>query len=348
MRLSMFAGVCVVLFGFAAASSRAGPERAAGPSTAGETVVLKYKSWRTWRLDLPDEQFRKVSGQIRLGDRVFATELEGPALRVDTDGDGETDVKVEGKSGFVPLADGKGFRYAVRLVNQGGWRFAAGGGMVGKIDGVRVTLIDQDGNGSYADYGRDAMILGTSKNACFLSRVVNVNGALRHLDVAEDDKGGLSLRLTPFKGASGTLDLKAKHEAHAKLLSAVVCSDDGSLSFDLARVEDGLRLPAGRYVLRSGKLGLGESVVRFRTGKLEPMDLGKDATLAPTWGGPLAATFAYQRSAGQVTFEPASVRYFGRAGEEYFGWAPFGKSPEFSVVDTKLRKEIAKAIFTGC
>jgi len=347
MRMALLVPVFAALLVIAAPSLSAGPSE--GDAAKGTEVALKYKAWRTFEITLPAETFRKVSGAFdftAVGGKRYGVEVVGSNLGVDTDADGEMEAKVEGKSGFLRFKGDDGFRYAIRLVNAGtGWRYAAAGGRVGKIDGVRVTLIDQDGNGSYADFGRDAMIVGSSKHAAFLSRVVNVGGRLRRIEVAKD---GSTLRHAPYTGPAGTLDVRGKFDTHAKLLSAVVRNDRGDLSFDLARAEEGLRVPAGRYVLHSGKLGLGESEVRVRTGRAAPMEVSENGRVSLAWGGPVQAEFAYRRAGDEITFTPDTLHYYGRAGEEYFGWAPFGKSPEFSVVDAKTRTEIAKAIFTGC
>ncbi len=338
---------CLVLGGVA----MAGPDES--PATASEngTCQLKYKAARAWRVDLPAERFTTVSSALdftQAGGPRFAVELQGDALAVDTDADGKTDVKVTGKEGFVRLATKgeKPFTYAVRLRNAGsGWHYAAGGMRVGKVGETRITLIDQNGDGRYDGYGEDAMIVGRSKSAAFLSRVVNVAGALHRIEVAPD---GGSIRHAPYTGPSGTLDVASKWDAQAKLQSVIVKSADGAYSFDLARSKGGHRVPAGRYVLHGGKLGLGENVVRFTNGRAKAIDVAKESKTVIAAGAPLVAEFAYQRNGAEVVFDPATLRYFGRAGEAYTVWQPFGKSPEFTVTDSKKGTEIAKAIFTGC
>jgi len=348
LRASCLLAVTVCAVALAAGPSLAGP-RDTGVAELTHDVALAYKPMRSWKIELPGESFRKVSGAFDLtaaGGKRYDLEVVGSGLHVDTDGDGALDAKVEGKSGFLRFKGDEGFSYAVRLVNGAtGWLYAASGARVGKLDGVRITLIDQDGNGSYADFGKDAMIVGSSKSASFLSRVVNVGGTLHHIEVAKD---GAKLTHEPYTGAAGTLDVAADFDTDAKLLSAIVRNKRGDVSFDVGRASAGLRVPAGRYTLHSGRLGLGDSVVRVRTGRARTIEVKKDERAALAWGGPVRAEFAYQRSGDEVVLTPDTVRYYGRAGEEYFDWKPFGKSPEFTIVDAAQRKEIAKAIFTGC
>jgi hypothetical protein len=280
------------------------------------------------------------------GGPTFGAALEGTALRVDTDGDGEFDVRIEGKDGFARLSTSQGFDYAVRLRNAGsGWQWAASGARVGTVGKTRVTLIDRNDNGRYDDFGQDAMIVGYSKNACLLSRVIPVDGTLLRLDIARD---GTTLSAAPYEGPAGRLELAGHWTARAKLESAIVRSTDGALSFDLADAEGGLPVPAGTYVIHSGKLGLGQSVVRFLGKADRRFEVKAGATARIEGGGPLHAEFGYHRQGGQVLLDPSTVHWYGRAGEEYVDWKPFGKSPEFTVRDAGTRKEIAKAIFTGC
>ncbi len=322
-------------------------EDAEDGAAAGE-LALRYRPSRTWRYELPAETFHKVGGALdfsEAGGARFATKVEGAALLVDTDADGTTDAKVEGEGGYVRLRTKAGFDYAIRLVNQGGWRWAASGARVAKLGGVRVLVIDQDGDGRYDGYGRDAMIVGSARTASFLSRVVNVAGTLHTIDVGAD---GSTLRHAPYAGKQGTLDVARRWRAQARLRSVILRSEDGTLAFDLAGHLDGLAVPAGRYQLHGGSLALGDSHVRFRKGKAEAVTVKAGETTRVLGGGPLKADFAYQRRGDEMVFTPDTLRWFGRAGEEYYGWAPFGNSPEFTITDRQAKKEVAKAIFTGC
>ena len=59
------------------------------------TVALKYKTYRNFSLRLPAEQFAPVGAGFTVGKTSFKAKLEGTALAVDTNGDGEFDAKVE-------------------------------------------------------------------------------------------------------------------------------------------------------------------------------------------------------------------------------------------------------------
>lgn len=303
-------------------------------------VAAKFRSQRKWSIALPNETFVKIGTSIELGGCQFTTRSEGTGLAVDTDGDGTTDVTVQGEGGFVKLQK-DGFRYALRLVNRGGgWHYATSCLRQAKVRGQRLRLIDQNGNGRFSDVGVDAMILGRGETATFLSRVINVDREVLSMEVSSD---GGSVTLTPYEGDTGTLDLTSSLETKGKLLSAIVRSVDGALSFDLAR--GALSVPTGTYRIHSGTIGLGETTVDVRRGRAADLVVDGGATVALDWGGPATAEFDYRRQDGKLEFSPAAVWYYGDSGEEYRNWNPVGKSPTFEVREDG--EVIATAIFPG-
>ena len=320
-----------------------------GIESESSTIDLTHRTLRKWRLDLPNESFVRVGAEFdfkaTLG-RTFKTKPEGTALAIDTDGDGTFDVKVEGKEGVVTLrgkaADGSARNYGVRLVNKAGWHWAPGGAMTGKIGTTKIRLIDQNHNGSYTDFGKDAMIVGRGRYASFLSRVVNLDGKLLELDITDD---GSSITAKPFTGATATLALGC--DTKAKVLEAILRSRDGQFSFDAARAADGMLVPAATYSLVGGEIGLGTARLKMRTGRARDIVVAAGGTTNVSWGGPVKAEFAYARQGDQVQFSPQAVWYFGDLGEEYYDSNPLGKSPKFTVRNLRTGREIAEAFFPG-
>jgi hypothetical protein len=155
------------------------------------TVPLEPKAYRTFELLLPQERFADVGAGFVVphgaSDR-FTTTLEGDRLRVDLDGDGTCEALVEGETGFVTLArtaaDGRSLAYSVRLKREPGqaWTYSCGSAMVGRVDDVLIQVFDQNLNGRFDDYGVDAMIVGKSTVASFLSRVVAIGDRLVSVD----------------------------------------------------------------------------------------------------------------------------------------------------------------------
>ncbi|MEZ6194941.1 MAG: hypothetical protein R3F20_04305 [Planctomycetota bacterium] len=318
---------------------------------AGPSASLQYKSYKKWEIILPNETFTPVAGAIKLPHSEgegFATEIDGTALAIDSNGDGKVDVKAKGASALVTLkaktTEGNEFKYSLRLVNAGTWRWSAGGAMVGRLDGETIKLIDQNNNGRYDDFGVDAMIIGNGDAASFLSKIVSVNGKLYNLSVSSD---GSSVTTTPYVGETGRLDLASGFETKGKLLSAIVRGNDDAVSFDLAGASKGMLVPVGEYRLVSGYAAKGSESVRIKGGDRR-MKVGIDSDFSLEWGGPIQAEFTYTREGDKVTFDPAKVKYVGRAGETYVDWVPDATSPQFLVYKKDSRKKIAEARFGGC
>ena len=337
----------------------------AAPATADDAldVSLRYRSYRNWDLHLPNETWFKLTDGIPIphAGQTFAVELHGNDLRFDTDGDGKLDrsIKplVDSKTGVATTrvvlsgTNGQGdpFRYAVRLRDDArGWEWAPGGAMVGTIateaGPIPVRIIDQDGNGRFDDFGSDAMIVGASDNAMFLSRSILVDGKLRQTEVSAD---GATLKLVDYSGPTAAIDLSTSFDSKAVLLSAVVLSEDRQHSYDVASSIGPIEIPVGSYIVHSGLLGLGQHRVEVRSGRMEPVTLVAEQTKTIDWGGPMRSEFRFMRQGNQLRFSADAIRYFGDAGEEYANWKPIGKSPEFKIRDADTGVVLEVAILPG-
>lgn len=316
-----------------------------GVGTAG-SAKLRVRTVRDWDIELPAGKLAPVGKGFSFAEALghdFAVELEGTALKVDTDGDGTFDITAEGPEATILLRGTEGRHYPVRLVDQQGWKFAPGGVARGTVHGTPIQLIDQNLNGVFGDVGEDAIIVGRGVIAAFLSEVTAIDGTLYELSIAD---GGAEIEFRPFTGATGTLRL-GPCETKAKVLSAVVRSLDGRHCFDVASTQEGLTVPAGTYQLFRGKIGLGENRVDMVAGRSKQFEVTSGGTTQVSWGGPVRAEFAYRHTGGQVDLSPDAVWYYGAAGEEYVGWNPLGKSPEFTIRNRKTGREIAQAYFPG-
>jgi len=312
-----------------------------------QTAKMKYKSYSKWNILLPKETFTPVSGSIAIGNG-YKTEIDGMALAIDCNADGKVDNKAKGTGGLVTLkgvdADGSKFKYTVRLKKEGGWKWASSGALIGNVGGVKVKIIDQNNNGRFNDFGEDAMVVGKSNVASFLSRVINVKGQLVEIDVSAN---GTEVTYKPFSGKAGILNLRAKFKAKAKLEAAVVVSENGDYSFNLASAKKGLLIPEGKYRIESGKISMGSETALIKAGTSKVIGVSADEASVFAWGGPIRATFDYARSGKDVTFSPQSLWFHGKAGEEYYNWIPDGSPPKFVIKDKKGR-EITTAKFGGC
>jgi hypothetical protein len=322
----------------------------AGSAAAQEAIPLRPKSLRDWDLLLPAPQAREVGSGFAVGGVQFAAEAEGEILRADLDADGVMEAIVEGESGFLVLrgeaAEGREVRYSVRLTHPENrpWSWTTGGGLAATIAGEPVLFLDQNLDGDVGDVGVDAMVIGRDHAASFLSRVASIGGALYALEIAADE---LSVRVAPWDGPAGTLDLAANFSSKARLDAAVVVSADATLSFSLARAGGGLKLPAGEYRLHSGRLALGDSSATIGAGSARAILVGAGERVAPEWGGPVRAEFAVERGRGQLAFSPWDIWFYGRLGEEYANFLPLGESPQFTVRERATGEPLVYARFPG-
>ena len=336
------------------------------PCSAAETgtVDLRYRSYRNWSIHLPSEKWFPVGDGIKIPHAnadQFAVEFEGNSLKFDTDGDGKLDRTVK------PLVDpktnvsttrvilsgqtksGEPFRYAVRLRHDAnGWEWAPGGAMAGSIPTAAgplpIRIIDQDGNGRFNDIGSDAMIVGSGDHAMLLSKTIYVNDALQTVDFADDGK---SIKLSAYEGPTAAIDMTTSFDSKAVLLSAVIVSADKQHSFDVGAIEGSVNVPVGTYTIVGGSLGLGEHRVQIAAGRMQPLKLTAGSTTEFDWGGPVESEFQFARVGDKVQFSPQHIWYFGKAGEQYAGWNPIGKSPEFKVLDAETGVVLEVAILPG-
>jgi hypothetical protein len=353
--LSLFGGgtalSLVLAGGFASVSALPG-EDAAQPADTATTVSLTYQAIEDWDIVLPRETWTAIQDSIAIphaDGSGFAAEKVGPLkLRVDTNADGELDKDVKGADGFLTLRakdlSGKPFEYSVRFVNEAGtYKFAASGAMVGKLNSTPIKLIDQNNNGSYCDYGRDAIVVGAAKGATLLSRVLSADGELLEIEVSPD---GASLSSRPWVGDTGTLDVATRHASRGTLESAVFESEDGN-AFNVIRGEGGMKVPVGSYRFVYGFVRKGAETVNMRTGKMAPIEVRSGSDLVLEWGGPLVAEFDYAVANETITVKP-NVAFYGSAGEEYFTFKPDAKSPKIIVADKNTQKIYLEGRFGGC
>jgi len=337
------------------------PLGAAEESDSGD---LRYRSYRNWSLQLPRETWFPLKDGIRIphanGD-TFAFEFEGTSLRVDTNGDGELDRTIKAlvdpktmvSTTRVILngthSSGQPFRYAARLRNDAnGWEWAPGGAMVGTVDTqagpIPIRIIDQDGNGNFNDVGSDAMIVGNTDHAMMLSTTIFVDGRLQAIAVSTD---GTSFQLSDYHGETSQIDMSTSFNSKAVLLSSVILSADRKHSFDVGAIDGPIRVPAGKYTVVAGVVGLGQHRVTISAGRMKPLALEPNRSKKFDWGGPVASEFQFARVGDAVQFSPDAIWYYGKAGEQYTGWHPIGKSPEFKVLDAETKVVLEVAILPG-
>ncbi|MBI5853480.1 MAG: hypothetical protein HZB39_20920 [Planctomycetes bacterium] len=321
------------------------------PALGQATVVeLKFRPIKAFNHVLPAEVWSPANAiAIRhAGGESFASEATETSLRVDTDGDGAVDQKVQGTTGYAVLKGeregGEAFQYAVRFRNTGSaFEYSCSGAMSGSLAGTSIELIDGDNDGVWNEYGVDAMVVGGGVAASWLSRVVNIKGDLWEIDV---DADGKRLRAQPFTGETGTLELRSGLALSGKLVSAVVSDSTRQYSFEVGNTSK-LTVPAASYVFSGGFATSGSDTARLRAGKMTPLDVEAGKSASMQWGAPLVAEFGFQRQGETVTVQP-NVKFLGRGGEEWHTLLPDAKSPKLEFYDGSSNKLLASKRFGGC
>lgn len=330
---------------------------AMGAGSEENSASFSYKPVPKWNYVVPGESWVKVDGEISIahGDEGgFKARVYGPKtaekLDIDTNGDGRWDVTCKGLKGSARLRgkdeEGNSFTYSLRLVHSGeNWMYATGGVMKGKIDGKSVTLIDANCNGRWNDYGVDCYVDGKGDAATPLTEALSLGGALYGIEL---DERGRSATWTTFDGETGTLNLTKEYEGKGKLTSALVESTDGRFQFNLADCKKGLVVPAGKYVLKSATVKKRSLSAKIGKGQMEPFEVPSSGAYALEWGGPVTAVYDWTASNGKITVSPKELKFIGKAGEEYTGFAPSDVGPKILVTDRKSKKKLASGRFKLC
>jgi len=309
---------------------------------------LRFQPQPDWDFVLPAEHWQPVTHSIDISGLSFAVRIESDRrLLLDTDNDGHPERVVKASTGLVVLQtsgpDGEPFRYALRLRHDGrNWEWSTGGAMVGEVRGTRIVLIDLDGNGTYDDYGVDALVTGDGRTASHLSPIARLGGTLHHLDVSRD---GRRVTTRPYTGPTARLDVHQGFVCEGVLVAAIFTN--GTSSFDLADPDGGDLVPSGEYQFVSGMAKKGSRTVLLAPGRLAPLLLSGDSVRTLEWGGPLLAEFSYDVQGDRLRVY-SDVRFFGSAGVEYHSFLPVAKAPKVFVHNRASGELVQYGRMGGC
>lgn len=324
---------------------------AASGLAAQESSSLSLKAYKNFNFVMPQDVWVKIAHELPLqhpNGTGFRAVRDGLKLEVDTNGDGRPDDEVKGASGFLVFRSSEGdrdFRYAARFRGgKAGFEFACSGAMTGKVDGIPLLVFDLNCNGIYGEVGKDALIVGRNKAASYLSNVISYKDKLYTLEVSAD---GGTATVTPFEGETGTISIAKSFSAHGRLDAAVIQDEKGN-SFELADERSGLTVPVGQYKLVSGFVSKGSSTARIRAGSMKPIVVEAGQTTTFEWGAPVVAQISYTFDGSEVKVGPTQVKFFGKAGEEYFDFYPDAKSPKFTVLEAESEQEVGGFQYVGC
>ncbi len=273
-------------------------------------------------------------------------------LMVDADGDGKMETKITGgKPGFVTARlvydDDTTSNYTLMIqkgdrMKGGGWVYQRYCSMTGKVAGVQVSLVDDNNNGKYDDYGLDSVIVGNSIFAAPLSKVLNLGGKLFEVTVNES---GTVIKLKPFVGETGYADLASGYKCNGKLMVAVIQS--GQNYFDVMASAPVL-VPVGEYKVVWGVIMAGKQMAMINTGTMAPIVVTAGQTTKTNWGMPVRLEANCSMSGGKLVVGGSNLKAFGAGNEEYVNFSPRRLLPQVEVQD-RTGKTIGKsAISEAC
>jgi hypothetical protein len=259
----------------------------------------------------------------------FAVQVEGGSVNVDVNGDGNFDSKVkEGQIATlqVKFEDGEILNYFVRFFRvKNAICFESVTGLVGKVMGETVTLIDADCNGTFGDVEKDAILIGREKWAIPLGNVICIKDKLYCLKV---DSRGKKASVQAYTGEVGTLDMMKSFKGPVAPQYVVVQS--GSSYYNVS-AKGGSKVPCGKYTFVKGRLDNGKKNCNIVRGQMKEFEVTSGSPCVPEWGPPLRIAFTPKLSEGGKLHIDASFQLFGKAEELYRDFGDAILVPEIQV-----------------
>ncbi|MDI6732805.1 MAG: hypothetical protein QME51_07095 [Planctomycetota bacterium] len=253
----------------------------------------------------------------------FRCTVEQNKARLDMDGDGEYDNDIKKESFVVwkiTYPNELQMNYKMRIFIKGKspqgkqvWAYQRACFITAKTPLGNFTLIDDNNNGYYNDYGKDAIIVDSTKQAIPLSSIIPVKGKFYKLEVqmnpeisiADKKKPnytGMSLRLEPYTEDTGKIDLVKNLKPPKDPAQIIVIRKGEDVFFQISGKGESI-IPVGDYYLVSA---IFSKRVRARSPSQSDKPLTtveKDKTTAPVWGGPFKLrTNAYCSKGGEVIY----------------------------------------------
>jgi hypothetical protein len=252
--------------------------------------------------------------------------VEQDKVRLDMDGDFLFDTDVKNRDNFIvykiKYPNGVQLDYRMHIFSKNPlqstqvltrtystWYYQRACYMFAKTSLENFIIIDDNNNGYFSDFGKDSILIGTSdKKAVPLSSIIMVKGKYYNLqiesvpEIPQDAKNlsnytGMTLRLTPYNGATGKINLINNFKAPKDTPQNIVIRRDNDAFFQVSGREN-LVVPIGNYFLVSGVLN---KRVHIRGSDTTLGALEKDKTIYPKWGAPFKLNLSpYCEKGGEI------------------------------------------------
>lgn len=186
---------------------------------------------------------------------------------------------------------------------------------VGEIEGQKIVLLDDSGNGRFNDAGRDAMILGDAPVA-MLGKHILIGENFYELLVQE---AGLTLEYRPAKLEHGWVDLieKFKPPQKSETLRIHALIINGPMgSFSMSPQRRNVKVPAGAYDIVFGLFERAKETVYMKSGEKTTFTVSPLKVATPQFGGEVKAIFDVSFDGKEVVI--GAPTFIGELGERYF------------------------------
>ena len=332
---------------------------ATGDEGGFKTYKLKFQPLKKWDYWTPNPDSITVgSGAVYFlplpgkGGKI-RVEFRSDGIWADSNGDAVVDVRDQRGFLTVPLrykGGKKGYYTVLFRKEANGWSYSRFCVMTGKVNGVRVTLVDENHNGIYGEIGKDTWMIGREDTASYVSRITNIGGNLYRAAV---DPSGSEITLEPYEGPSGILDLASKYDLRGKVRSRLrmaMVKTGKDVYFNLAEKGKKYRIPAGKYTFVLGLVGSGKlQMADILPGRLPEFEVKADEVTTHRWGAAGDIKFDAVNDEGNITIETTSIEIFGKGGEKYMNFRPTVFTPRVQVREIRSKKLLVnKSMGAGC
>ena len=292
-----------------------------------------------------------------LGDGSLITWEGGVKLLLDVDNTGKKVKTIKAPSGTQNMVDIK-IRYAsgqgkYRLLVRGlgeekvlgepcrfgsatqfALAYARACHLEGKFKGIKFSLVDDNVNGKYDDYGTDMVKIGKEPIQP-LGKVMNFSGTL--YSIARVKQDGSEVTFEEYVGDTGKLQVKWTGARGVKPTVLVFQCTRGEFINCFFNMASGnpILLPNGYYQFAYGIIakGAGKKVryVQVGMGKSEVFEIVENQTVVKEMGAPFDITAGVKSGGKGVLLPGKEIKVYGALKEEYHHFFPESFKPAVSV-----------------
>jgi hypothetical protein len=194
--------------------------------------------------------------------------------------------------------------------------------MQGEALGAKISIVDDNNNGTYEDYGSDGMIIGGQ--ADFLSKIVTHEGKLYEFKFT--DPLGHEFRYKPYEGNTGKIVTQWKGKTAPSFLYVRGIADATQNAVLRLDTKAPITVPAGEYEFYFGLLkdgnGRQAKSCEIRKGKSKTFKVEPDGEVTLTLGAPFEFDYKLTSQGEKMQLRGRDLTVLGKLGEQYVRFYP--------------------------